>query len=179
MPADPNCKLCVLCDGRTQVVQPSGDLGSPLVLVGEAPGEMEDRKGSPFVGRAGKWLDKCLDQAQLSRSSIMITNTVRCRPPENRRPTEAEISACRPYLEQELRGRRLVVALGSTAIEGLIGRKVKVTQVVNQIVLVNIGGLDIEVLMTFHPSACIYNKDARVKLVEGLCLAKEISGLDV
>jgi uracil-DNA glycosylase len=173
MSLDLSCHLCKLHEGRTQVVPPSGDLYSPVVLVGEAPGEKEDALGRPFVGRAGKWLDKCFAEAGLARGSVMITNTVKCRPPNNRRPEPDEVSSCRRYLVEDLKGRKLVVALGSTAIEGLVGRKVKVTEVANQYIDVDIDGVGtIKVLMTFHPSACIYNKDARVKLVESLRMAK-------
>jgi DNA polymerase len=134
---------------------------------------MEDMLGRPFVGRAGKWLDKCFAEAGLSRDVVMITNTVKCRPPANRRPEPDEVASCRRYLAEDLKDRRLVVALGSTAIEGLLGRKVKVTEVANQYVDVDIDGVGrVKVLMTFHPSACIYNREARVKLAEALRMAE-------
>ncbi|OPY34111.1 MAG: Uracil DNA glycosylase superfamily protein [Methanomassiliicoccales archaeon PtaU1.Bin124] len=177
MPLDPRCTSCGLSGGRRQVVPPSGDLNSCLVLLGEAPGEREDKLGQPFVGRAGKWLDKCLADAQLPREKIMITNTVKCRPPDNRRPEPEEVEACMPHLMEDLKGRGLVVALGSTAIEALLGKKVKVGEVANQIVDVDFHGLKLKVLLTYHPSACIYNRDARVKLAEGLRMAKEYCGI--
>lgn len=177
MPLDRACTHCVLCSGRIQVVPPSGDLSSCLVLLGEAPGEREDKLGQPFVGRAGKWLDKCMAEAQLPRGKVMITNTVKCRPPNNRRPEPNEISACLPYLLEDLKGHGLVVALGSTAIEALLGKKVKVGEVANQMVDIDFHGLKLKVLLTYHPSACIYNREARVKLAEGLRIAKEYCGI--
>jgi uracil-DNA glycosylase len=174
MELDCHCTRCDLHSRRTQVVPPSGDRQSRLVLLGEAPGEKEDKLGQPFVGRAGKWLDKCLAEAQLPREKVMITNTVKCRPPENRRPEPEEVRACRPYLLQELDGRGLIVALGSTAIEALLGKKMKVGEVANQVIEVDLEGCHLKVLMTYHPSACIYNREARVKLTEGLRMAKDI-----
>ncbi|MCE5296950.1 MAG: uracil-DNA glycosylase [Euryarchaeota archaeon] len=173
MPLDLSCRMCKLHEGRGRVVPPSGDLSSSVVLVGEAPGEKEDALGRPFVGRAGKWLDKCFFEAGLSRDAVMITNTVKCRPPANRRPEPDEVASCRIYLVEDLKNRKLVVALGSTAIEGLLGRKMKVTEVANQFIDVDIDGVGrVKMLMTFHPSACIYNKEARVKLTEALRSAK-------
>ncbi len=81
-----DCKACGLCDGRTNVVCPEGDPSSPIAFVGEAPGEREDKEGRPFVGRSGKLLTRLLDEGGLPRSKIFITNTVKCRPPENRAP---------------------------------------------------------------------------------------------
>ena len=177
MPLDLGCRLCGLSEGRSHVVAPSGNLASKLLLVGEAPGEKEDLTGRPFVGRAGKWLDKCLAEARLPRELIMITNTVKCRPPGNRRPTPEEVRSCRPYLMEDLRDRQLIVALGSTAIEALTGKKVKIGEVANTIEDVRIDCQTYHVLLTYHPSACIYNRDARVKLAEGLRKAKEYCGI--
>jgi DNA polymerase len=122
-------------------------------------------------------LDKCLEQADLRRERLLITNTVRCRPPKNRRPEPDEISACRPYLLEELPGRRLVVPLGATATENLLGRPVRMGEEANRVREVVLNGTVMMVMPTYHPSACIYNKEARVRLVEGLALAKELSGL--
>jgi DNA polymerase len=108
---------------------------------------------------------------------VLITNTVRCRPPQNRRPEPDEISACRPYLLEELPGRRLVVPLGATATENLLGRRVRMGEEANRVREVVLDGIVMMVMPTYHPSACIYNKEARVRLVEGLALAKELSGL--
>ncbi|MFA6804352.1 MAG: uracil-DNA glycosylase, partial [Candidatus Methanomethylophilaceae archaeon] len=97
-----DCSLCPLCAGRTRIVLPSGNLDSKIAFVGEAPGENEDMEGKPFVGRAGKILDEIMLNAGLKREDFMITNTVKCRPPNNRDPTDEEMRACRPFLEDEL-----------------------------------------------------------------------------
>jgi DNA polymerase len=147
-----------------------------MVFVGEAPGATEDRTGKPFVGKAGKMLDRLLAENGLPRESIMITNTVKCRPPDNRRPTREEVEACRPYLVNDLKGRCLVVALGLTASEGLLGRKVSLKVDANQVFQVDLGNEKIMVMPTYHPSACLFNLTARKGLKEGIALAMDRCG---
>src|SRR5512137_2637456 len=146
MELDPHCDRCPLCAGRANVVGPSGDPDSRLVFMGEAPGATEDRTGKPFVGRAGKILDHLLAENGLSREKILITNAVKCRPPKNRRPTKEEVKACRPYLDDDLKGRCLVVAMGLTAAEDLLGRKVSLKSEANQVFQVDIGGEAVNVM---------------------------------
>ena len=165
---DPDCRLCALCDGRTTMVLPDGDLTSKVVFVGEAPGENEDVQGRPFVGKSGKILENAMDAAGISRSCIMITNTVKCRPPGNRDPKAEEMVACRPFLESELSGRSLVVGLGKSAIRDLIGYDGKMSDIVNRITELEIGGTSVDFLPTYHPAACIYNKGAREALAEAM-----------
>ena len=165
---DPDCRLCALCDGRTTMVLPDGDLTSKVVFVGEAPGETEDVQGRPFVGKSGKILEDAMDAAGISRSCIMITNTVKCRPPGNRDPKAEEMAACRPFLESELSGRSLVVGLGKSAIRDLIGYDGKMSDIVNRITELEIGGTSVDFLPTYHPAACIYNKGAREALAEAM-----------
>lgn len=177
MKLDRKCDRCLLCQGRANVVGPSGDLSSKLVFVGEAPGATEDRTGKPFVGKAGKMLDRLLAENGLPRESIMITNAVKCRPPNNRRPTSEEVASCRPYLEEDLKGRCLVVALGLTASEGLLGRKVTLKVDANQVFQVEFGNGTISVMPTYHPSACLFNLTARRGLKEGIATAMGRCGI--
>ena len=162
----PDCSLCGLCEGRTNIVLPSGDLNSNVVLVGEAPGENEDLSGKPFVGRAGRILDGILEAEGVDRSRIMITNTVKCRPPENREPTETEMQACRPFLDSELKGREVIVLLGKSAIKDLLGYTGPMKDIVNRTQTTEIDGEKVTFLPTYHPMACVYRKEAR----EGLAL---------
>ncbi len=173
MELDLQCQRCRLSQKRIQVVPPSGDLRSPVAFVGEGPGEKEDQRGAPFVGRAGKMLDRLLMEEGLERQRIMITNTVKCRPPENRRPLPDEMGACFPYLEQELVEKRLIVAMGRTACENLLGQVVKVGQEANTISSIWLMGQEKEVLLTYHPSACLYNLKAREGLRASIRLVKE------
>lgn len=165
---DTDCRLCSLCEGRTTIVLPDGDLSSKVVFVGEAPGENEDFQGRPFVGKSGKILENAMAAAGISRSDVMITNTVKCRPPGNRDPKPEEMVACRPFLESELYGRSLVVGLGKSAIRDLIGYDGKMSDVVNRVTELEIGGTSVDFLPTYHPAACIYNKSARAALTEAM-----------
>jgi uracil-DNA glycosylase len=173
MELDLQCMRCRLSVERIQVVPPSGDLRSPVVFVGEGPGEKEDQKGMPFIGRAGKMLDRLLNEEGLARERIMITNTVKCRPPENRRPLPDEMRACFPFLEQELADKQLIVAMGRTACENLLGRTVKVGQEANSMASINLMGKEKQVLLTYHPSACLYNLKAREGLRASIRLVRE------
>ena len=170
---DKDCRLCTLCEGRTNLVLPSGDLDSPVVLVGEAPGENEDQQGAPFVGRAGQILNQAMEDVGLERSRVMITNTVKCRPPNNRDPEQSEMDACRKYLESELAGRRAIIGLGKSAIRDLMGYEGPMGPVVNTRQYIEINGERILFIPTYHPMACVYQKIAREKLRETLRMVKE------
>ncbi len=158
---DMECERCRLCRTRTMVVPPSGDLRSPVVLVGEAPGANEDRLGRPFVGKAGGMLDRLLIEEGIPREALMITNTVKCRPPDNRRPKGDEMAACRPYLLQELSDRMVIVAMGRSACRSLLGREVTLEEAANTRMQVSIDGVAINLIPTYHPSACLFNLKAR------------------
>jgi uracil-DNA glycosylase len=170
---DLDCELCRLSKTRAKVVAPRGDLESPVVFVGEAPGEKEDLSGKPFVGRAGKMLDRLLQDEGLDREKIMITNTVKCRPPANRRPKPEEVASCRPYLEDELRGRQLIVCLGRTACEGLLNNKVVMRDCANQTFAIAVGRERMDLIPTYHPSAALRNIDAREGLRLTIRMVKE------
>lgn len=170
-PAD--CMLCSLCSGRTSIVLPSGDPSSGIAFVGEAPGESEDRQGKPFVGRSGKILDKIMAEEGLDRSKVMITNTVKCRPPKNRDPTKEEMAACRSFLDSELYGCRLVIGLGKSACRDLLGYEGKMGEIANKRMSITIGGKEVVFIPTYHPAACIYSKEARAGLRETIRTARE------
>lgn len=174
METDLQCVRCLLSESRTQVVPPDGDLGSVVCFVGEAPGEREDLLGRPFMGRAGKMLDKLMKAEGLRRSEIMITNTVKCRPPKNRNPAKEEMAACFPYLEQEVGGRRLVVALGRVACRNLLGKDIKLEDEANVPRKVAVADRTVEVLPAYHPAACLFNIKARESLRESIRIAKRV-----
>jgi len=117
------CQKCGLCRGRTQTVFGGGSPHAELMFIGEAPGQEEDRQGKPFVGRAGKLLDRMIFAMGLRREEVYITNIVKCRPPQNREPHAEEIEACRPYLERqiELIQPRIICCLGRPASNSLLG----------------------------------------------------------
>ena len=113
------CTACALSARRTRTVPGDGDAGAELMLIGEGPGFNEDKQGHPFVGRAGKLLDQLLEEIGLTRAEVFVTNVVKCRPPDNRDPEAAEITACEPYLAEQIGGIRpkLIVTLGRFAMQ--------------------------------------------------------------
>lgn len=119
------CRLCTLCERRTQTVFGVGSPEADLVIVGEAPGEQEDLQGEPFVGPAGQLLDKMLAAIGFARADVFICNTLKCRPPFNRDPNPQELAACRPYLDHQLHflKPKLLLALGKVAGQALLGRE--------------------------------------------------------
>lgn len=119
------CTRCPLHAGRTHPVFADGSPTAELMFIGEGPGAEEDRQGKPFVGRAGQLLTKMILAMQFRREEVYIANIVKCRPPDNRVPAEAEAAACLPYLMRqiELVRPRVIVMLGATATELLLGRR--------------------------------------------------------
>ncbi len=135
--ASQSCVLCELSKRRTNVVFGEGDVQSPLVLVGEGPGDQEDRTGRPFVGRAGQLLDKAIEEAGLKRSQVYITNTVKCRAadwstgrPVNRPPTEEESQACRQWLIPQLGIIKpwVILCIGAPSAKNLIKKNFQITK---------------------------------------------------
>jgi uracil-DNA glycosylase len=125
------CRRCDLAASRQKVVIRRGNPAARLMLIGEGPGAEEDASGLPFVGRSGRLLDALLAAAGLdSQRDAYLCNTVKCRPPGNRRPTRAEMAACRPWLEQQISlvDPRLIVLLGATALEGVLNIRGGITQ---------------------------------------------------
>lgn len=118
------CTKCPLHRHRAKAVPGEGDPNAKVFFIGEAPGRNEDLEGRPFVGAAGKLLNRLLELAGLSRSAVFITNVVKCRPPGNRDPRPEEIEACAPYLDRQLAAVRpdIVVTLGRHSTAYLLGR---------------------------------------------------------
>lgn len=125
------CNRCNLRQGCRQAVFGEGSPDGGLMLIGEGPGEEEDKQGRPFVGRAGQLLDKMLEACGMERfTHAYIANIVKCRPPKNRVPTPEERAACQPYLEKQLEiiKPKIVVLLGATALQGFIDPQAKITK---------------------------------------------------
>ena len=164
MRPEADCSLCGLGKGRTNIVLPDGTYDSGIVFVGEAPGENEDHEGRPFVGRSGKILEGMMKDAGFSRSDVLITNTVKCRPPSNRDPTQEEMAACRPFLESELYDAELVIGLGKSACRDLMGYEGRMDEIVNVPTTIRVRDRDVKFIPTYHPAATIYNKVSREEL---------------
>ncbi|HQT97190.1 MAG: uracil-DNA glycosylase [Desulfobacteria bacterium] len=125
-----DCRRCPLCAGRATVVFGVGNPRARLMFVGEGPGSEEDRLGEPFVGAAGKRLDRWIARIGLRREDVYIANIVKCRPPGNRAPLPDEAKACLPYLLRQIRAIRpeIVCTLGATALNFLLGVEEKITR---------------------------------------------------
>jgi uracil-DNA glycosylase family 4 len=152
------CVRCALAEGRTQVVFGSGNPDADLLFVGEAPGFHEDKNGVPFVGQAGKLLDRLLLGIGLERSDIYIANVLKCRPPQNRDPAAEEIAACEPHLfrQIELIQPKLVATLGNFATKLLSGKPLGITRVHGQEQTVALGGNSVVLYPLYHPAAALY-----------------------
>jgi uracil-DNA glycosylase family 4 len=153
-----SCSRCPLAAGRTQVVFGVGDPDADLMFVGEAPGFHEDQQGIPFVGQAGKLLDRLLAGIGLERSDVYISNVLMCRPPGNRDPQPDEISACEPHLWRkiELIEPRVVATLGNFATKLLSGKPLGITRVHGQPQEVTLGGNRVTLYPLYHPAAALY-----------------------
>jgi len=147
------CNRCVLRSGCSQVVFGAGNYKARLLMVGEGPGADEDRTGIPFVGKAGRLLDKILQAAEINRDEIFITNVVKCRPPGNRLPLQPEVDACLPYLKEqiELINPEIIVCLGSLATKNMIDKNAAITRMRGK--WHTIDGR--QVIATFHPAALL------------------------
>ena len=168
-------KKCVLYEGSSGYVFGDGDPNSPILFVGEAPGEEEDRQKKPFVGRAGQYLNAKLQEVGLRREEVYITNVVKSRPPGNRKPTKEEMASCVPYLLKEIQiiKPKLIVCLGSTALEGLLGKSLPITKYRGQ-VLDYPYDRNIKLLLTYHPAYILRNPSAEREFVEDLKKARDL-----
>jgi uracil-DNA glycosylase family 4 len=152
------CTRCRLAQGRTQVVFGSGNSHADLMFVGEAPGFHEDRQGVPFVGQAGKLLDKLLAAIGLTRADVYIANVLKCRPPGNRDPMPDEIEQCESYLFRQIEAiePKLVATLGNFATKLLSGKPLGITRVHGQEQDVTLGGSRVLLYPLYHPAAALY-----------------------
>ena len=149
-----NIKNCDLKNSATNIVFGDGNISSKIMFIGEGPGAQEDAEGIPFVGRAGKLLDKMLESIKLNRSKIYISNVVNYRPPLNRRPTEIEIKRYLPFLKEhiEIINPKILVLLGSTALNTLIGNDVVISKARGKWMQRKIGLANPWIIASFHPA---------------------------
>jgi uracil-DNA glycosylase family 4 len=161
------CTRCALHATRNQTVFARGRGSARLCFVGEGPGADEDAQGVPFVGAAGQLLDRMIAAMGMERDEVYISNIVKCRPPRNRKPLPEEMQACRPYLERqlELLQPEVIVALGATAAEGLLGTCEGITRLRGRWRLYR---GQIAVMPTFHPAYLLRNARAKRAVWEDL-----------
>jgi DNA polymerase len=167
------CTRCKLHESRTQTVFGVGNPNADWMIIGEAPGAEEDRRGEPFVGRAGKLLDEMLQAAGQGRESVFIANILKCRPPNNRDPEPAESAECRRYLERqiELVQPKIILAVGRIAAHLLletdtpVGRLRGTTHYLDKTPLI----------VTYHPAYLLRSPSQKRKSWDDLCLARRVA----
>lgn len=168
------CRLCELHRGRTQTVFGVGNVDADWLLVGEAPGAEEDRRGEPFVGRAGKLLDAMLQAAGLDREEVFIANIVKCRPPNNRDPRPEEARSCEDYLVQQIEyiKPRLILALGRVAAQNLLAVDTPIGKMRGR--RYQYGDPAIPVVVTYHPAYLLRSPREKRKSWQDFQLAMKV-----
>jgi len=156
-------KNCELKKNAQNIVFGDGNINSKIMIVGEGPGANEDAEGKPFVGRAGKLLDKMLEAIQLNRTKVYITNVVNYRPPENRKPTNEEIERYLPYLKShiEIINPKILILLGSTALNTIIGNEKVISKARGSWSKKEIGSVNPWIIATFHPAFLMRQPDQK------------------
>lgn len=166
-----HCTLCPLGNlGRTRVVFGEGDPNAKLMFIGEGPGQEEDRLGRPFVGRSGQLLTRALEAVGISREQVYITNIVKCRPPQNRKPFPAEGKTCKNILllnQIKVIEPQVICTLGAAALEGLLEKEVKISQVRGNAIVFNL----MTIIPTYHPAYILRNPKELKTLIKDIELA--------
>jgi uracil-DNA glycosylase len=176
------CRACGLCERRRQTVFGTGSHEAHWMVVGEAPGEQEDRDGEPFVGAAGQLLDRMLAALQLTRADdpavppaqrVYIANTLKCRPPGNRNPTPDELSRCEPFLVRqiELLRPRIILAMGRFAVQALLRSDEAIGRLRGRVHRYQ----GVPLVVTYHPAYLLRNLPEKAKAWDDLCLAGEVA----
>jgi DNA polymerase len=166
------CVQCRLCEKRTKTVFGVGDRNADWMLIGEAPGENEDRQGEPFVGQAGKLLDNMLRSLTLARdANVYIANVIKCRPPGNRNPEPDEVARCEPYLQRQvaLVKPKLIVALGRFAAQSLLRTDASISSLRGRVHEYE----GVPVIVTYHPAYLLRSLPDKAKAWADLCLARD------
>ena len=171
-------KNCELKKSATNLVFSDGNPNAKIMIIGEGPGANEDKEGKPFVGRAGKLLDKMLESINLNRKNVYISNVVNYRPPQNRKPTDEEIRRYLPFLQKhiEIINPRILLLLGSTALNAIIGNEIVISKARGKWVNKKIGNTETNVIASFHPAFLMRQPDQKKYAWEDLkMIRKKIS----
>jgi DNA polymerase len=173
------CTACGLCRSRRQTVFGVGHPQADWMIVGEAPGEQEDRLGEPFVGPSGRLLDNMLRSLRLSRSEappgrqVYIANTLKCRPPGNRNPTPEELAACEPFLVRQIAlvQPRIILAMGRFAVQSLLRSNEPIGRLRGRVHQYQ----GVPLVVTYHPAYLLRNLQDKARAWDDLCLAAEVA----
>ena len=169
------CTACKLCEGRRQTVFGVGHEQAHWMVVGEAPGEQEDRQGEPFVGKSGQLLDSMLRAIGLTRApeeaarQVYIANTIKCRPPGNRNPEPDELAQCEPFLIRQvaLVRPKIILAMGRFAVQSLLRSSEPIGRLRGRVHQYQ----GVPLIVTYHPAYLLRNLDDKAKAWDDLCLA--------
>jgi uracil-DNA glycosylase len=172
-----SCTACSLCRGRTNTVFGTGNPGARWMIVGEAPGEQEDLRGEPFVGKSGQLLDSMLRALQLTREDdtatrqVYIANTLKCRPPANRNPEPGELAQCEPFLVRQIELVRpeIILAMGRFAVQALLRSSEPVGRLRGRVHRYH----GVPLVVTYHPAYLLRNPQDKARAWDDLCLARE------
>ena len=175
---DSGCTKCSLHEGRTQIVVDRGNPAAKIMVIGEGPGENEDKQGAAFVGRAGKLFDEVMKAIGLdTNKDMLIANVVKCRPPANRAPHDEEAQACFPYLRRqiELVGPKVIVLLGATALKRMDPTKKNISMDAEVGRLFEMPAYPGILFMVFyHPAALLYNSKLKPAMWEHAKMLREL-----
>ena len=177
-----NIKNCKLKESATNLVFADGNPKAKIMIIGEGPGANEDEEGTPFVGRTGQLLDKMLESINLDRNNVYITNVVNFRPPENRRPFDDEIEKYLPYLKKhiEIISPKILLLLGSTALNAIIGNEVVISKARGKWVNKKIGNCSTSIITSFHPAFLMRQPDQKkMTWIDLKMIKKKISDLKI
>jgi DNA polymerase len=168
-----DCTRCELAASRTQTVFGVGNHDADWLIVGEAPGAEEDRRGEPFVGRAGQLLDQMLQAIGQSREGVFIANILKCRPPDNRDPKPGEAAACRAYLERQIAlvQPKIILAVGKIAAQNLLGCNDSVGRMRGKAHALG----EIPLVVTYHPAYLLRSPSQKKEAWSDLCLAARLA----
>ena len=170
-----NCNACSLSNTRNNVVFGKGNQQAKILIIGEAPGKDEDLSGEPFVGRAGKLLNEILFSMKLSRDNVYITNTVKCRPPENRNPNSDEINSCSRFLDRQISliSPNIIILLGKVAAERLMNTSEPMSTLRGKVHYYK--NTDIPMLVFYHPAYLLRSPSEKSKVWDDILLMKSIT----
>ncbi len=168
------CQKCPLHSTRIKAVPGAGNPDSDWMFVGEAPGQNEDQRGEPFVGRAGQLLDAMIAALQMQRSEVFIANVIKCRPPQNRDPYPREVAECEPYLHRQLELVRpkIIVALGRISAQALLKSSQSLGNLRGKVY--RYGPSNTPLVITYHPAYLLRSPQQKAKSWQDLLLAKSV-----
>ena len=161
-----NCNKCKLCTNRTNIVFGTGNKNADIMLIGEGPGADEDREGIPFVGKAGKLMNKAFEGLSIERNNLYIANIVKCRPPNNRNPQDDEAENCLDYLRNQviLVKPKIIVLLGSVALKNVLGKEYGITASRGKW----LERKGILYMPTWHPAALLRDENKKIDFIKDL-----------